>query len=29
VAQQVEATGQVTEKDGKKLIDVSAISLAK
>ena len=29
VAQQVEATGEVTEKDGKKLIDVSAMSLAK
>jgi hypothetical protein len=26
VAQQVEATGEVTEKDGKKLIDVSAMA---
>jgi hypothetical protein len=29
VAQQVEATGDVSEKDGKKLINVSAISLSK
>ena len=29
VAQQVEATGEVTEKDAKKLIDVSAIAASK
>lgn len=29
VAQQVEATGEVAEKDGKKLIDVSAIAASK
>jgi hypothetical protein len=29
VAQQVEATGEVTEKDGKKLIDVSAMAASK
>jgi hypothetical protein len=29
VARQVEATGEVTEKDGKKLIDVSALAASK